>query len=114
MDMKGSIRGWDRAGNQGPASARLALAHLDWYEDYLEELPMNRAIMLVASCALAFPAIAFAQTADTKITPTNDVRKISPTIFVPKAGFILRQDLFDPNNPNNLRSDWPRPSRQPG
>jgi hypothetical protein len=26
----------------------------------------------------------------------------------------LGQDLFDPNNPNNLRSDWPRPSGLPG
>jgi hypothetical protein len=75
---------------------------------------MNRAITLVVSCALACPTIAFAQTADTKITPTNDVRKTPPTIVFPNGGFILKQDLFDPNNPNNLRSDWPRPSRQPG
>jgi len=27
---------------------------------------------------------------------------------------ILRQDLVDPNNPSNLRSDWPRPSGLPG
>jgi hypothetical protein len=75
---------------------------------------MNRSMMLVVACALACPTIAFAQTADTKFTPINDVRKIPPTIVSPKGDFILRQDLVDPNNPNNLRSDWPRPSGLPG
>ena len=73
---------------------------------------MNRAMMLVLS--LLCPTIAFAQTADTKLTPINDVRKIPPTIVSPKGDFILRQDLVDPNNPNNMRSDWPRPSGLPG
>ena len=71
-------------------------------------------IMLMVTFALACPMTALGQTADTKITPTNHVRKIPPAIFSPGGGFILRQDLFDPNNPNNVRSDWPRPSRQPG
>jgi hypothetical protein len=73
---------------------------------------MNRAMTLVL--ALACPTIAFAQTADTKLTPINDVRKIRPTIVSPKGDFILRQDLVDPNNPNNIRSDWPRPIGLPG
>jgi hypothetical protein len=38
--------------------------------------------------------------------PTRDVRK--------PGGFILRQDLFARNNPNNLRSDWPSPPGLPG
>jgi hypothetical protein len=46
--------------------------------------------------------------------PTHDVRKIPPSIDAPARGFILRQDLFDRNNPNNLRSDWPSPRAQPG
>jgi len=75
---------------------------------------MNRAMMPIVACALAGPSIAFAQTADTKSTPISDVRKIPPTIVSPKGDFILRQDLVDPNNPNNLRSDWPRPSGLPG
>jgi hypothetical protein len=75
---------------------------------------MNRSMMLVAACALVCPTIASAQTADTKLAPINDVQKIPPTIVSPKGGFILRQDLVDPNNPNNLRSDWPRPSGLPG
>ncbi len=31
-----------------------------------------------------------------------------------RVGFVLRQDLFDRNHPNNLRSDWPGPPAQPG
>jgi hypothetical protein len=73
-----------------------------------------KGIMLVVSCALAFPTIAFAQTAHTKVAPTHNVRKIPPTTDIPRSGFILRQDLFDRNNPNNLRSDWPSPPAQPG
>jgi hypothetical protein len=46
--------------------------------------------------------------------PTHDVRKIPPSIDASTRGFILRQDLFDRNNPNNLRSDWPSPPAQPG
>jgi hypothetical protein len=75
---------------------------------------MDKAMMLVAACALACPTVAFAQTSDTKFTPINNVRTIQPTIISPKVGSILRQDLIDPNNPNNLRSDWPRPSGLPG
>jgi hypothetical protein len=48
------------------------------------------------------------------IGPTDDVRKIPPSIDLPGRGFILRQDLFDRNNPNNLRHDWPSPPGQPG
>jgi hypothetical protein len=49
------------------------------------------------------------------VAPTHDVRKIPPPINAPTSGFIiLRQDLFDRNNPNNLRSDWHSPPAQPG
>jgi hypothetical protein len=75
---------------------------------------MKIGMMLVIYCVLAFPTIAFAKTAPTKAAPTHDVRKIPPTIDAPKRGFILRQDLFDRNNSNNLRSDWHAPPAQPG
>jgi hypothetical protein len=75
---------------------------------------MKKGLTLVVSCALAFPTIAFAKTALTKVAPTHDVRKIPPTIDAPKSGLILRQDLFDRNDPNNLRSDWHAPPAQPG
>jgi hypothetical protein len=46
------------------------------------------------------------------VPPT--ARKIPSSINARTSGFILRQDLFDRNNPNNLRSDWPGPPAQPG
>jgi hypothetical protein len=48
------------------------------------------------------------------VAQTHDVRKIPPAIGAPARGFILRQDLFDRNDPNNLRSDYPGPPAQPG
>jgi hypothetical protein len=75
---------------------------------------MKKAMMLVVSCALAFPTMALAQNAQTKVAPSHDSRKTPPAIAAPRSGFILRQDLFDRNNPNNLRSDWPSPPAQPG
>jgi len=75
---------------------------------------MKKGMMLVVSFALANPTIALAESARTKVAPTHDSRKIPPAIATPKSGFILRQDLFDRNNPNNLRSDWPSPPAQPG
>jgi hypothetical protein len=53
------------------------------------------------------------------VAPTRDVRKIPRSIDAPTSGFtpsgfILRQDLFDRNDPNNLRSDYHGPPAQPG
>jgi len=31
-----------------------------------------------------------------------------------KRNLLLRQDLFDRGNSNNVRSDWPAPPAQPG
>jgi hypothetical protein len=45
--------------------------------------------------------------------PVRDARRIPPAIAPPPSG-LIRQDLFDRNNPNNLRSDWPSPPAQPG
>jgi hypothetical protein len=75
---------------------------------------MKNRMVPAPSCALVFPTIAFAKTAHTNVAPTHDVRKIPLSMDIPKGGFILRQDLFDRNNPNDLRSDWPGPRSQPG
>ena len=75
---------------------------------------MKKAMILAISCSLAFPTIAFAKTAHTKVATPHDVRKIPPSIDIPKSGLVIRQDLFDRNNPNNLRSGWPGPPAQPG
>jgi len=72
---------------------------------------MKKGMILALCCSLALPTIAFAHT---KVAPSHDVRKIPSPIDTPKRGIILRQDLFDRNNPNNLRSDWPGPPAQPG
>src|SRR5260370_39398282 len=80
----------------------------------MRSFPMKKGMILVVSCALPVPTIAFAKTAHTKVAPTQDVRKIRPAIDAPRSGFLLRQDLFDRNNPNNLRSDWPAPPAPPG
>jgi hypothetical protein len=72
---------------------------------------MKKEVILIVSCALAFPTIAFATT---KFSPTRDVRKIPSAIVTTKERLCLRQDLFDRNNPNNPRSDWLAPPAQPG
>jgi hypothetical protein len=76
---------------------------------------MKKGTMLVVSGALVLPTIALAQTTHTKVSPTRVVQKIAPKIDSPKSRFIiLKQDLFNRNDPNNLRSDWPAPPAQPG
>jgi hypothetical protein len=47
------------------------------------------------------------------VPPPHDARRIPPSIEARPSG-LVRQDLFDRNNPNNLRSDWPSPPAQPG
>ena len=75
---------------------------------------MKRAAILVEAFVSVSPTIVLAQTAGTKPTPNNDFLKALPTIVPSNDGFILRQDLVDSNNPNNLRSHWPRTSGMPG
>jgi hypothetical protein len=75
-------------------------------------------ITLLCCCALAVvttPGIATAKPL-TKAAPTAQLRTVPPPVDT--VGFrwfpIVRQDLFDRNNPNNARSDWPAPPAQPG
>jgi hypothetical protein len=72
---------------------------------------MNRVWVLAVGCALIFPTMAGGKTASTKPVPSRERRQVSPGIERPSL--ILRQDLFDRNNPNNLRSDWPGPPAMP-
>jgi hypothetical protein len=52
------------------------------------------------------------------VRPANVVAQDAPRIISPpidtRPRGLIRQDLFDRNNPNNLRSDWPSPPAQPG
>ena len=69
---------------------------------------------LAASFVLAFPTIVCAQTHQMKVAKAHWVQKSPAIVNTPRCGFILMQDLFDRNNPNNVRSDWPAPPAQPG
>ena len=69
--------------------------------------------ILAVFCALYFPTAVVAKDAPTKAEPVPTARKISPPVDLRPTG-VLRQDLFDRNNPNNLRSDYPGPPAQPG
>jgi hypothetical protein len=73
---------------------------------------MKKGTVLIVLAALAFPASAFAQNTSTKAAPSREIRRPAPTWDA--WGGVLRQDLYDRNNPNNLRSDWPSPPRQAG
>jgi hypothetical protein len=71
-----------------------------------------RTCLLTVLCALevAFATAAFAKTSRTKFVTAADARQADSCW----GGFVCRQDLFDRNNRNNLRSDWPGPPAQPG
>jgi len=72
-------------------------------------------LALVLGAAVAASATtASAQNTRSKTATARDIRTIPSPVDRGKAGFILRQDLFDRNNPNNSRSDWPAPPAQPG
>jgi hypothetical protein len=80
---------------------------------------MKTAIVTL-SCVLAagVGAAAFAKAPRTKVAAAHDVRQITPIQLIPivddcRGCFGCRQDLFDRNNPNNLRSDYPGPPAQP-
>ena len=76
----------------------------------------KKAWVLVVSCALTLPTQTMAgKTASKTHAANHDARWLPTPMDVPRPGLIiLRQDLFDRNNPNNLRSDWPGPPAQPG
>ncbi len=78
----------------------------------------SRQITLLCCCALAVvttPPMAAAKPL-TKAAPTTQPRPVPPPVDTagPQWFPIVRQDLFDRNNPNNARSDWHAPPAQPG
>ncbi len=74
---------------------------------------MNRVWVLAVGCALIFPTMAGGKTAGTKAVTSHEPRQVSPQTGIKRPSLILGQDLFDRNNPNNLRSDWPAPPAMP-
>ena len=92
---------------------------------------MKRSVALWASLIIGFlagstgtgNAVVYCQYADypancvvrpgAAVAQSREPRRIPPSIDARTSG-LIRQDLFDRNNPNNLRSDWPSPPAQPG
>jgi hypothetical protein len=68
--------------------------------------------ILTILCAFV-STVAAAQDGRTKTEPRPAVRKTPMPADVVAPG-ILRQDLFDRRNPNNLRHDYPTAPAQPG
>jgi len=73
---------------------------------------MRQIGILTLLCAL-FPALAAAQDGHIKHEPLVTGRRAPAPADIVAPG-ILRQDLFDRRNPNNLRHDYPAPPGQPG
>ena len=46
------------------------------------------------------------------VAPAHEARR-DPSLSELRPSGLVRQDLFDRNNPNNMRSDWPSPRSQP-
>ncbi len=77
---------------------------------------MTKMRILAIFCVLEalLTTIASAQDPHTRTVAAHDARRTPAPVVSGKSHFILRQDLFDRLNPNNLRSDWPSPPAQPG
>jgi hypothetical protein len=76
---------------------------------------MKIVYILATPFALAFATTALADSTRTKPVPVHAAGKIPPSVDRGKTTFlVLRQDLFDRNNPNNQRSDYHSPPAQPG
>jgi hypothetical protein len=71
---------------------------------------MRPAQILAIFLVILFPTIGFAQTKAEPVPPAP--RLPPPPVFLPFG--IVKQDLFDRNNPNNFRSDYHAPPAQPG
>jgi hypothetical protein len=76
---------------------------------------MRKMCLAAVLCALevALATAAFAKTSRPKVMTAADVRQAGPLVDSCRGGFVCKQDLFDRNNRNNLRSDWPSPPAQP-
>ena len=73
---------------------------------------MKTIFVLAILCVFA-PTIAAAQDGRGKTEPAPRARKAPLPADIVAPG-VLRQDLFDRGNPNNVRHDYPAPTAQPG
>lgn len=73
------------------------------------------AVLCALEMVLSTTALARTKSMQVGAVPVQENAQVNRTVFIgSKSGFILRQDLFDRLNPNNIRTDWPAPSAQPG
>ena len=70
-----------------------------------------RAIRILTILCAFVPMVAVAQDRHPKRVV---IARKSPAPWDVVAPGVLRQDLFDRRNPNNLRHDYPPPPAQPG
>jgi hypothetical protein len=70
--------------------------------------------MLAIFCVLEALLTTLASAKDPRTVPAHEARRTPSPVISSKGPLIVRQDLFDRLNPNNLRSDWPSPPAQPG
>jgi hypothetical protein len=77
---------------------------------------MTRTRLLAILCILevAFATAAFGKSRHSAAPPAQHATEVKRVPIWSRSGFIVRQDLFDRQNPNNIRSDWPAPPAQPG
>jgi hypothetical protein len=84
------------------------------FVSFSRALVLTRATLVIAAlCAVLDPTLGLAQNARPKAERVHAGRKMPPSADLRPFG-IIRQDLYDRNNPNNLRSDYPPPPAQPG
>jgi hypothetical protein len=73
-------------------------------------------ISALVLCFLQFALVTatLAKAPHPNAVPVRADRRLPASADTTRRGPILRQDLFDRGNPNNLRSDYPSPPAQPG
>src|SRR3954449_12127628 len=81
-----------------------------------EAVKMTKMFLLTifCGCEVVFAAAAFGETARTKVVSAARSGQPAPRVDSCRSTFACRQDLFDRDNRNNLRFDWPSPPAQAG
>ncbi|MGY3364293.1 hypothetical protein ACVWZL_001418 [Bradyrhizobium sp. GM2.4] len=71
-------------------------------------------VTILCGVEVVFATAAPARAPLTKAAMAADVHRAAPLVDSCRSTFVCRQDLFDRNNGNNLRFDWPSPPAQAG
>lgn len=71
--------------------------------------------LLVLTCILNAVVVTAVPAASRRVTTTPPAAQTNARVgeLPPARSTVLRQDLFDRKNPNNVRTDWPAPPFQP-